>query len=773
MRSESVITDNLLSYIGSDKNILFILPTKYQRLLMAQLLKKVTSINNKTFMSINNFLNNSLEQTNNYEDEAALIRKLHIHQKLNAARAEHENNINFVTELFKLENEIRYSNVRLENNDCSYLKYLDTKVITFDNLNLPYDEVIILSKEEFYPLHDMFMARVKELVKVVDLTAEGSSVMEAKTTVNFFELNNNIRMVDALIWDLKSNNKEGLVICDNETLISYLVNKLNNVGISTYQSKAQNSKEMLAFLKAYERYYAKSFLEQDYQSLVKALYTALVELNFFELDDLNELFSRVYPLKNIDNKLIVQLLKEELLHKLGEKDTNYDAAVIIGDSNFLSLKFKQIWLLDGAIPSLTPQKVSFLLTTKEREQLHAGLLTNAYYYQQYLKKIADLKCLAKHLDIYYSLLSWDNKAQKINFSLEDCLIKDENKTVLNLKCDDDITFYHFTNQETPSSARYSGNATCKLNDDNVKAKLNNRLNVSASSLTTFLECEYKYFIDYLLRIPSAKLLNAASIGKAVHQAIENINLTLINKTSINEETTLKNLIEQHFMTARQTLCSEYEITDKVMLFDLEVIFKKYLHKYLYLHGAFAKCTNYKVCQAELKREHEYQTGVYIKGSVDALCSNEHHNLVIDYKTGEKNDLLQLIFYQYLLAAEYPNLATALYCSLKPKYEVVASQALVDEYLDKDNYYNTLFNGYSDDPEIVKAKNLFKIKRNFNISAEIKDLETAIETLLAAFEELIFNINPQGESCALCKYKPICKYNKFYEDEVGEEHELSH
>ncbi|MDR1781638.1 MAG: PD-(D/E)XK nuclease family protein [Bacilli bacterium] len=762
-----MIINKILPYLDNDKKSIFILPTKYHRLLMTKLLKEKKYITNKSFMSINNFMNTCLDEEDNYDEESAIIRKLQLHQKLILDFHQYASNINFINELYKLENEIRYSNIDFNIQDNEYLKYLNIKKISFNNLDITFDEVIILSEEEFYPIHHQFIEKISTKVNVINLDNLNNDI---KTKINYYELNNNQRMLDALIWDIYSNKRKGLIICDNDLLVTSLTNKLNNVGITTYYNKPTITNEYLLLLKEFETYY--HYCDLSYQELLKKLYQNLVKLNIFDLEYLNKLFSNIYHLHNINNKLLLNLLKLELAYNLKEKDMNYDADIIIASNDFISLKFENVWILDGSLKSLNAFKTSFLITTEERIKINEKLITNIDYYHEYTKHITKLKTIANNLNIYYSLLGFDNKSQKLHFDFQ--VPEDESNIIIS---DSDINFYHLDNHQEKENYLLKDNKVIKLDKELLFNKIDYQINIFATSLKDYDDCPYKYFLNYLIGFNHDNEFNAMSIGSYVHEAIEATNLMITNHNMVfYEENKLLDIALPYFNEQKEKLITTFNLDNPVLIQDLNKQFERYLNKFVYLKYRLMKETPYQESEMqELKIEEPYENNLslntMIKGKIDSVFTNNNNNLIVDYKTGsEPENNFQLLFYKLLLNTKYPlkNFNTGIFCSLKPKY-----YDLKDIDLDDARYFNSKFQGFSDEKIIKDNKDLFKLKRITALTKykDVNDIKKSIDNLLNSYNNALFEIAPLKDACTFCEYKQyLCKYSINKNKEEGEDDE---
>ncbi|MDR3215166.1 MAG: PD-(D/E)XK nuclease family protein [Bacilli bacterium] len=770
-----MLIDNLKKYLRNEneEKIVFILPHKYHNLLLTTILKEQPFLSNIVFLSIDNFYQQVLKDNNLVVDENdSLLAKLTIHQNLQATNHQYACKINFINELYQLEQEFIHSNLEYQKEMLKYDdygQYLKTSQQTFTNLNINYDKIIILSNEDFYPVHHQLLSSLASQSTIIEIEKN------INTNYHYYEIDNNIKMVDSFIYEVVNKQHQGLVICDDDILRSYLNNKLNNIGISTNLIKPNLNNKQINFNKLYHEF-SEEYQSLPYQALLEKLYHTLAYHDFFKLNYLNKLFSNLYHLNNIDSSLLLKLLIHPLTNQLQDHSSYQDASLIIAGNDFLALSFNNVWIIDGSMKKLVAKKASFLLSTEERLSISPDLINNQYYDNLlHHKQEHYLSQLTNNLHIYYSMLSFDNKSQKLAHFL--ATKQNHDNTIIN------PVFKHYLNQNAIITYQEtSGQLDHKL----LIKSINNELIISTSSLDNFGECPYKYFINNIIKPQEPDQFDYRIIGTTMHTIIENINNSLINN-----KTTTDDMIQKILNDNINPLFDKYHLTSAehtILRKDIITIFNKYLFNYQQYSSLLKDLTDYSLTKDMqeyrllTKYTHESSLKVSIKGIIDCVMNNKKDYLVIDYKTGHKAFHTnwtncgidnQLALYLYLMKKNNYNIDTSLYCSLKPEYLSINSADFDFNNIEIDK---VSFTGLSDNEMIKNSKKITNQATTILINKETNNyfIEEHFNKLINAYNTASFPIYPNKQTsynvCQYCNLNYICRYHENYVYIGGEDDE---
>jgi len=338
-----------------------------------------------------------------------------------------------------------------------------------------------------------------------------------------------------------------------------------------------------------------------------------------------------------------------------------------------------------------------------------------------------------------------------------------------------------------------------INNDSLKKRLNNELNLAYTSVEAYNECAFKYYISKILKIDSFENTFKTIIGNVMHHILEigiekDINIELEIMQFVKEKKYVLNKKEFFYL---EKLAKELkEVIDVIKMQNNHSKLNNYLFEsnlYIYKDVDDIKVT--------------------FKGQFDKVMYNNFLDkevlAVVDYKTGDtvitldnlKYGLnMQLPIYLYLLkkSDRFKNAEIAgfyIQKVLDKVYRLLDNKAISDIRRDNmrlqgftnsnANLIELLDNNYMENKIL---KNL-KYKKNGELDSRSKVLSSKeMDELTNIVEEKInfvikniidgeFKINPKvikgkNIACTYCKFKDICYSSK--KDEVvlgGEEDEM--
>lgn len=323
------------------------------------------------------------------------------------------------------------------------------------------------------------------------------------------------------------------------------------------------------------------------------------------------------------------------------------------------------------------------------------------------------------------------------------------------------------------------NSFKNLNDKTLSRILNGKLNLSYTSINSFYECKFKYYLKYLLKIKeNSSNINSLFLGNLFHYVLSKV---------FNTDKDINTLIDEYITLEEKILSNK----DKIYL-------KKYEQELINLVDVIVKNSS-----RSHFRDYSYEQEIILSdtnkikvnliGKLDKILSFDDgtykYLIIIDYKTGnlkvDYNNIvyglnMQLFMYAYMInkSNAFKNYKIAgFYLQnighdlIKRKTGVSLEQQVKDEY--KLYGYSTENIDIMEkfDNDLSSLKNL-KIKSDgtfysnslvFSEKLLDKFLSIVDKNVKDAVNDIIssdFKINPKeidGEdiSCKYCKYYDIC------------------
>lgn len=309
----------------------------------------------------------------------------------------------------------------------------------------------------------------------------------------------------------------------------------------------------------------------------------------------------------------------------------------------------------------------------------------------------------------------------------------------------------------------------------------NDIRLSASSIQNFYECEYKFYLQNILRLRVYKATNQINIGNYIHKVLEvfydpNNNYTYRNLTKIfkilNDEF---NYIDNNGSKSSENKRQFY--LDKINLFIRDLI---------------------KIMDIQQKRmkfdvidvEDEYfddlafdlKDGMTLVGKIDKVLRDKNNNfIVVDYKTGYSelkfNHLdagldLQNLIYFVLLKQKHKevNFAGTYRQKVAPKYlsEIQEFDKLfnLNGFTQHSvNTINSIGEEYLANAKLTKS-GIAKVSRTMDIETfeeNIKLTKKKIRHVARKVKAGEFNLNPKDldnvDSCKYCPFEGVCYKQK--------------
>ena len=506
----------------------------------------------------------------------------------------------------------------------------------------------------------------------------------------------------------------------------------------------------------------------------------------FIIDDLKKCIVSNVSYKNaIDiHSLYENYGDDDYVFLLGFNIGNYPK--IYMDDDFLSDKEKKMLDLDTSIEKNKMERVNVISAIKRIPHLiityplHDG---SKVRYPSVL--IDDLQVTSQKIKLNRSI-SYSKKYSNLLYAIDlDNFYKynDESKYLKMYQKNLNIPYREYNN-------KYN-----MIDTDLLKERLNDNFTLSYTSLESFNECGFKYYLSRIMNLDIYEETFKIIIGKIVHHILEK---GLENDIDIDLEIS-------EFM---KTLDFSFGPRELFYVHKLSAELD-YLLKYLHEQEKNSKLTNY-LFETELAVEKKYNNiNVVFKGFIDKVMSTEYKDkeviAVVDYKTGDKNIKLDTLEYGL-------NIQLPIYLYLLKNSERFKDSVIAGFYIEKvlNNVFNITKNksleelknenlrlqGYTNSDENIISlidsnylnskmiKGLkFKKDGSFYSTSKVlsnKEMDDMIVKVQNIIDDTIKNvitgnffINPKvlkgkNISCTYCKFKDICFKTKSDEVIIGGE-----
>lgn len=604
------------------------------------------------------------------------------------------------------------------------------------------------------------------------------------------------------------------------------IKKLIHEGIDINNIKLIANNEYNKYLDYYSQIFNLPFNTKDSNSLFSTGVSSLFLSMYDEYDipmiiekikekyeNINDLISVINKSVLVDDKkirkefIIDDLKKSSVsnnlyknaidIHSLYENYDEPDYVFLLGfnignyprinmDDDFLSDKEKMMLGIDTSIEKNQMERTNVINAIKRIPHLtityplHDG---NKVRYPSVL--IDDLNVNSQKINLNRSI-SYSKKYSNLLYAMDlDNFYKynDESKYLRMYQKNLNIPYREYNN-------KYS-----VIDTDLLKERLNDNFTLSYTSLESFNECGFKYYLSRIMNLDIYEETFKIVIGKIVHHVLEK---GLEKNIDIDMEISefMKTL---DFSFGPRELFYIHKLSSEI----------NYLLKYLHEQEKNSKLTNY-LFETELAVEKKYNDiNVVFKGFIDKVMSTEYNGkeviAVVDYKTGDKNIKLDTL--EYGLNIQLPIYLYLLKNSERFKESVIAGfyiekvlnnvfnitknkslEELKDENLRLQGYTNSNENIISLlDSNYLNSKMIkglrFKNDGSFYSTSKVlsdKEMDDMIIKVQNVIDEAIkniiagkFYINPKvlkgkNISCTYCKFKDICFKTKNDEVVIGGE-----
>ena len=350
-----------------------------------------------------------------------------------------------------------------------------------------------------------------------------------------------------------------------------------------------------------------------------------------------------------------------------------------------------------------------------------------------------------------------------------------NKVNLTIYYDDIIKYGNVNKNISILSKHYSidynnyDNKYTSINTSSLYDYLNNRLNLSYTSMNDYYKCSFKYYLKYILKIDINKEIITRYIGSIFHYVLEKcLDSNLDIDSTIGEYIKLKDI----------------KLNDKELFF-----LNKLKEELPYLIDIIRKQNDYIILKKRKYEEaieikYHNKIDISFKGIIDKIIYDDDIIALVDYKTGNDSiDLslnyyginMQLAIYLLLVSNKYPNYNFAGFylqhiLNKISKSEDISKKDIKYKLVGYSNtkYIDKFDKTYKDSSLIksLKVKNdgsyysTSKVLNNDMVNNLIKLANDKVKECINDIVNAKFDINPKNiggknVGCEYCDYKDIC------------------
>ncbi len=728
------------------------------------------------------------------ETEATLFARDYLNVKYSVAKS-------LMNNLYFLDNECDHENLNLLRGLKQEL--IKNNLIVFDNLfpfYLERYEVVVMG----YLLSKSDMLLIEEVKKYTNVVIEDVEYKQTVLDVYSysdveFEIDNTFKKILSLI----NNNVKlsNIKFCNINSEYIHLIRRYS----SFYDIKVNFKKEDSLLGSPIVNYFLS--LYKTNKNLIEVI--EILKEKYTNNDIIRKIVSLINDQKDLNKDLTDLFIYE--FEKLKFDELRYDNAIEVVD--FYNYEFSDdnhVFLLNfnnGAIPrefkddqflsdvitasinlDTTQDKIKLELESIKLKLYNIKNLYISYklktknkgYTQSRLVNILNMNVIDNIDSNEYS-----NTSAKLNTAIK--LEEFINYDVL----DESIFKYYYLIENEFNSYKNNYN---KVDVDLIKKRLDNKIKLSYTSLSTFYKCKFYYYLERILKINIDSGNVYSEMGTIFHDILENM-----NNDNYDYELAIKE--------SREKFKSNKE------LFFYDKLSEEFVESLQFIKE-MQECTNLteELYEEQLVLTEKKLFDREFIGFVDKVIykkiNSKDYLAVIDYKTGNVSSSLNNVEYGFNL--QLPIYAYMLKKNEKFKNPIVLGMFL-QQILNKTPKYNSKMDITLSKKEDLKLRGfvigdenleildktyensemISKLKMNKNgtgldryskvitedVFDELADLvDKLIHEAFDEIEDVDFRINPKiiantNESCMFCKYDSICyktiKDNVYINNEVKE------
>ena len=519
-----------------------------------------------------------------------------------------------------------------------------------------------------------------------------------------------------------------------------------------------------------------------------------------------KLINIISSLNNIEDDLYKRKILVDKIKNTYFNPKYYKNAVSIKDLYNCSFNDDEYVFLLGFNQEILPRVYQDISYLNDLEKEEVDMYSNSYLNNREKKIVINILSNISNLFLSYKLESPFNKFYKSNLinelNLEVISKYDDNYSYSNIynkiRLGESLDLFNLYGEENSNLSLLShynipyntyDNQFNGIDNDKYLENIFYPLKLSYTSLNSYNECKFKYYLKYVLKIDEYEYSFAAFIGSLFHEV-----LSLFRKSNMDIDTLINNYLEKRELSLKERLLL---VRIKKELKELIEVIKKQDDYTLYKDEYYEK---------EFSVDIDKDISVKFIGFIDKIMFRKEiedtYLSIIDYKTGRIDTNIEPMKYGlhmqlrvYLYLIHYSKVIS------NPIFTGIYYQNILFDYptwsskLDKEVKERFLLKGYStDNIDVLKSfdktyhdseyiKSLKYTDKGFGPYSKvlsndllydlIKYTKNHIETKVDEIIKGDFTINPKvynqdSISCKYCNFKDICYMkdsDKVYLDKV--------
>lgn len=670
--------------------------------------------------------------------------------------------------LTKIKNDLEENNLLIKNN--LYRKFLNNKDIVLYNLKYV-DKYYLNIIEELSSTNNIITYNEEKETSVKKIYRCNNSEEEISFVCS--------KICELIKSGIDINNIKLTNVKSDYTYIIRKTFKLFNIPINI---KSDESIKSTMIVKKFKELYNENISEV--MDKISALITNNYEKDIYKsilnvvnkYSDSNYMDVKEILFDDIDN---IKIKRDELKNAVNIIDFKSD---LISDNDYVFL----INFNEGIIP-INHKDEDYL---NDIEKNNLGIDTSFTLNEKETNEVIETIKTTNNLILTYSEYNQNNKIyvssayssdileeEKVNLNFNNS--NNYNKLRLLSEKDDNNKYGTLSSDLLTLSTHYKdepyltyNNKYKKISNNKLKNYLNKGLTLSYSSMNTFYQCSFRYYLDNILRVNKYEERFDAVLGSIFHEILsecfinDDYDVILNYEKLISESTYPFNKSEKFFL---ENLKNE-------LLLIIDTI-KEQL-KYTSLKQS--------MYEKEIKIDISSDVKVTFKGFVDKILYDEFNGekivVIIDYKTGNpllniNNSIygldMQLPVYIYLIKNEIKNVRIGGFylqkilsnvSNIQKRKESLKLQGYSNEDIDILEKVDSSYENSCVIKSLRTTQNGFYSYSKIINDEQIDTLYNIVESKVKEARDKIlnteFDINPKemddkNIGCKFCKYKDIC------------------
>lgn len=670
--------------------------------------------------------------------------------------------------LTKIKNDLEENNLLIKNN--LYRKFLNNKDIVLYNLKYV-DKYYLNIIEELSSTNNIITYNEEKETSVKKIYRCNNSEEEISFVCS--------KICELIKSGIDINNIKLTNVKSDYTYIIRKIFKLFNIPINI---KSDESIKSTMIVKKFKELYNENISEvmDKISELItnnyeKDIYKSILNV-VNKYSDSNYMDVKEILFDDIDN---IKIKRDELKNAVNIIDFKSD---LISDNDYVFL----INFNEGIIP-INHKDEDYL---NDIEKNNLGIDTSFTLNEKETNEVIETIKTTNNLILTYSEYNQNNKIyvssayssdileeEKVNLNFNNS--NNYNKLRLLSEKDDNNKYGTLSSDLLTLSTHYKdepyltyNNKYKKISNNKLKNYLNNGLTLSYSSMNTFYQCSFRYYLDNILRVNKYEERFDAVLGSIFHEILsecfinDDYDVILNYEKLISESTYPFNKSEKFFL---ENLKNE-------LLLIIDTI-KEQL-KYTSLKQS--------MYEKEIKIDISSDVKVTFKGFVDKILYDEFNGekivVIIDYKTGNpllniNNSIygldMQLPVYIYLIKNEIKNVRIGGFylqkilsnvSNIQKRKESLKLQGYSNEDIDILEKVDSSYENSCVIKSLRTTQNGFYSYSKIINDEQIDTLYNIVESKVKEARDKIlnteFDINPKemddkNIGCKFCKYKDIC------------------